>query len=309
MVWGMSEPTTFEMLARYHIEGNLERGLRYVQGGVMRLSEGPVEVGRENGQQWYRSAFTVSNHGSALIEALINAGCITETITPLGVKSESEFVGLIDDGEDGALVYDRSAGMVTRAVLERGNSHPYNRPLGEILPPNFLSEDGSVPLFDRRGLPRVGSRTRMAFNMSRGVPDITPGSELDFDGKRYISIDACLIKYTAYNELGFGPVVHIARDTLDMFFFRYDPESSGPFVNEDHGIIGVYRPYRLEGGRFVQTGEVSPVVLEGGRLVDGSGNAVLDAHAGSRATDSPGERAYVLGDSPRVPIDTLVDLV
>src|SRR3989344_327980 len=59
------------------------------------------------------------------------------------------------------------------------------------------------------------------------------------------SVHAYQIKATAHNQLGFGKVAHFGPEGLvEELFFKYAPESEGPFVCPDQKIAGIHRVYQ-----------------------------------------------------------------
>ena len=65
-------------------------------------------------------------------------------------------------------------------------------------------------------------------------------------------LEAYQIKHTAYNSLGFGPVIHISRNKMEMFFFKYVPDPVVHYLDEEQKIVGIYRTYCLNQDKFVK---------------------------------------------------------
>lgn len=260
------EVNLFEVFVKYHI-GNLERGLAKRDEG-----EAPVRVGVENHREWYKGAIMFAN-GADLVDLLLrnrvikkNAYFVYEKVrnnedltayldklAEVDVSDEGEVDGIVD----GAMVYDRESRQV--ATVKLNNSSPC---LEEVvaentLPNNFLSEDGSYPLIGTRGS-HVGTRSELAFTLSRGVTDQK--------GKSH-EIHAYMIKHTSYNELGFGPVVHMGKDRMELFFFRQEENAEGRYIDPEHKIVGVCRSYtRQEGKPFTLDKEMYVLPGENGKL-------------------------------------------
>ena len=71
----------------------------------------------------------------------------------------------------------------------------------------------------------------------------------------YDNVETYQIKATIHSPLGMGVVTHFTRDELEMFFLDYSPDSDGPFIEQDKGIVGVYKKYRLHENKLVPVHE------------------------------------------------------
>lgn len=258
----MKDANLFELLAKYHIEHNLRQGLEneVIRNGVMYSTrrngeQVAVEVGKENKMDWYRGIVLFSN-GADIVEYLRDAGVVpsSEPLTFVDIKDETDFIRFLDAaGEyDGAALYSAATGKGTRLLLNNSTPNLEDVAIEGLLPAEYMSEDGSVPFFDGHGWKTIGTRTHLAIKITQKLRDR--------NGDNY-PIDACLVKHTVYNPLGFGPVVHFSRDAMEMFFFRYAPDARDPFIDEEHRIAGVYRKYEFDGNRFNRVME-SAVQLE-----------------------------------------------
>ena len=280
-----TDRTIFELLTKYHIKRNLVAGLAKEEGadGRMYFNEKDgervqVQIGEENGQRWYKGLFLLSN-GSDIIDFLQRKGIIQDSVpVSMDLRQEDGFFEFIDamGRRDNAFVYDQDAKQTTRVRVKSENRRPSLKKgitVESMLPNDFLSEDGSYSLIDGNGDSNVGTRSATAVEVSGGFY----GKRKSFLGKReYHPVDAFLIKHTIFNSLGFGPVVHITRDSMEMFFFRHAPDMKGPFINEEYKIAGVYRAYELSDGKFSKIGEDRIVHLDnGGRLAYATGELVF----------------------------------
>ncbi len=67
------------------------------------------------------------------------------------------------------------------------------------------------------------------------------------------NVNTYQVKMSAYGPLGMGTVNHFSADGLQRrFVLRYDPENIGPFIDEEHGIVGELRRYERNGERVVE---------------------------------------------------------
>ncbi|MEK6863350.1 MAG: hypothetical protein AABW53_01500 [Nanoarchaeota archaeon] len=238
----------FFWLVEYHCKANLERCLLHMEDGKVylhgkalderRLIREELHPGLEN--ELYTGVLLVAN-GTTLIDRLSEGDVIKddpEDVRFEDVKDKEAFFRYLslEQGNDGAHIYDGVNKRIAR-ISEFNNNPPLQEkiPLGAMVPADFLSSDGSV-------LPKhVGVKTRLAIKMPLA----------------YDHTSTFQIKRTAYGNTGLGKVTHFGPQGLkEEFFFHYDPTSNGPFVDEKHGIVGVYRAYeRNEKGELVKTME------------------------------------------------------
>ncbi len=262
---GKSEVNLFETLIDYHISKNLKAGLEreVVDNGKMffqdRTQKVPVKVGRENGQSWYRGVIIFAN-GADLVDKMKGVGLIRPSaeLTFQSAQDKQEICDFLDKAtrKDGAVIYDRESKRVTRTRLNNYMPGLEDIAVEAALPKDYLSESASVPLQGEDGS-NVGCRSELGVTLSQGITDTA---------NEYHKIDAYLIKHTIYNPLGFGPVVHIGKEEMELFFFRHDPEHKGRFLNAEHKIVGVYRSYRKQEGKFTLEREMLVEPGEDGKL-------------------------------------------
>ncbi len=232
----------FELAAVFHINHNLRMGLEdeIIEGGQMYLRKGrglkPVTVGKEIGLDDYGRLLLIVN-GSDIAKRLQGIKVVDpeRDLRFRDISGINDFVGYLGYAafEDGAVIYDRDSGRVTRQILNPHAKGIESIISEEYLPPEIIDEDGELGFVAEDGGSRVGTRTSAAFKVSRGITDK--------DG--YHPVDAILIKGTVYNSLGFGLAARMSQDQIETFHFRYDPEAEGPFLDEAHKIIGVLRNY------------------------------------------------------------------
>ncbi len=250
----MTGQSLFGRVIEYHVIHNLsnvleneiiEEGKLYFQKKKERI---PVKVGEEQKLEGYNGFLLLSN-GEDIIDHLRKAGVIL-------LDGKNSFVSLKDENdlfsylnknakEEGIFIYDSASKEITREKLDS----KYNLEgmiSAQMFPDEFLSEDGYVPLLDENGKSRVGCRSSLGAQTSKGFNDS--------DGNHH-AIDGYHIKNTSYNELGLGPVVHYSKNRIGMFYFKYAPESKGPFIDEEYKIIGMYKTYECIDGRFIKISE------------------------------------------------------
>ncbi len=269
----------FEWLVKYHIDSNLKEGLEneVVKDGIMHFQgkngkEVLAVVGDENGQPWYKGLLLLTN-GSDIADILKEANVILvdpkRPISFVDVKDDTIFYDFLRDltRKDNAVIHDSIAGRITKARLNNNSPSLENIVSEDILPFDYLSEDRSFPLYNEYNWTNLGNRSDVAVKASRGVLD----SE-----KKYHPVDAYLIKHTIYNNLGFGPVVKISKNEMLLFFFKYLPEYSGPFIDDEHKIGGVLKTYNLnKDRRFTKVYEDIVDINKEGRLAYSSGKLVF----------------------------------
>jgi hypothetical protein len=102
--------------------------------------------------------------------------------------------------------------------------------LRESLPANFVSPDSSVDAAD------VGSRTASA---------VLTAYSLNYNKDQ--GVKTIIIREGPYGSLGMGKLAEFGKEGLTReFFFEYAPNHQGPFIDEKHQIIGVYREYKKQ---------------------------------------------------------------
>ncbi|MBS3175638.1 hypothetical protein J4457_00175 [Candidatus Woesearchaeota archaeon] len=222
----------FSLLVRYHIEHNLPPSLPHVtRRSKLRLPNGglSVEGATENP---YQQGLLIIADGETLADRLQKTRVILGGVPEFQKIADWEsFRNYLEsqDGVDGAYLMDTVNGRIAH-VVELNNNPDNTEPLelSDLLPDNFLSCDGNVPVSN------VGTKTRLALRLPRAY---STGQE---------RVEALQIKRTAYLSLGIGKVTRITPEGLaEEFFFEHDPnpKSEGPFINKKYGIVGIHRTY------------------------------------------------------------------
>jgi hypothetical protein len=244
----------FGWLIKYQVEHNLSKCLPWIGGGVFKDPETglPMESGiDENPLRGYTGLILLAN-GDTLITKLRQLRIINDREDPLfstPVRTEEEFFRYIQDHgrRDGAHLFNGVSGTMAR-VNELNNNLPIGN-YAHVLPPNFVDEEGAVELSDEN----IGTKTRVGIKVSAANPD---------------NVDIYQIKRTVYNQLGMGVVTHIKAGQLkEMFYLTIAPEGySGPFIDPDQSIVGVYVTYKTEGDAVIEDRKMY-VGLQAGKLV------------------------------------------
>lgn len=104
--------------------------------------------------------------------------------------------------------------------------------LCEKLPLNFLSLDGSVPIYN------TGQRTDSAM-VTAYVLNKSPLN----DGTE---VRVIAVKDTAYANTDFGKIAEFGSGGLlcREFFFMSDPKHEGPYLDAKNSLVGICREYR-----------------------------------------------------------------
>ncbi|MBI2151733.1 hypothetical protein HYU21_03355 [Candidatus Woesearchaeota archaeon] len=204
-----------------------------------------IQEGEENP---FAKGLLIIKNGSTTIDELVRnqwlkPSCYDHNFTPIS-GCENLFSYLNQNSrKDGVYILDEENQRITRVYELDNNVHTpkdkdMNKEKGlcllEHLPEDFL---GQIKL----SLGDIGTKTRLAIR----IPQL-----LDH-------VETYQIKRTA-NETGFGSVTHFNENGLvERLFLRYDPQSAGPFFNEEKKLIGVYQTFRNPD---------SQVVLESGSV-------------------------------------------
>ncbi len=228
----------FSWLSRYHLDANLRPNLPFITDGQYAGPRGkPIEKGEEN-QQTYGALILAD--GDSLVRRLKEEKIILDLSTPMFTPASNYdlFASYLSRNRkrDGAFVFDGKNGTMTRVSRYANHTSEQMQEVREnfarYMPANFIHEEATVMTPEDYDLD-VGTKTDLAM--------VLPVSHTRKDS----SVHAYQIKATACNSLGFGKVAHFSPSGLvEELFFRYAPQSSGPFVAPEHKIEGVHRKYR-----------------------------------------------------------------
>jgi hypothetical protein len=227
----------FEWLVEYHCSKNLEQCLRYVRDGkVVSPIKGKVLREGRDENEIYNGILIIAN-GTTLVDKLIHDGLAESANmdeSPTRIQARDDFVEYVSNQEgcDGAFIFDGTNHTMRRVYEIKNNTNYKAGDLLANLPSDFVFYNGAV-----LNLANIGTKTRLAISLPHAY-----------------DVHTFQIKRSAYTPLGIGKVTHFNKNGLaEEFFFRYDPQSQGPFVNEEHKIIGVYRKYERTDGKLVRT--------------------------------------------------------
>lgn len=235
----MVDSPLFDALVRYHVEHNLPRVASYLHDGQCIIENEPVLEGQEN--ERYKGVLIVAN-GSTLVDKLVKDEVLRRRpaeFVPL--PSPNHLLPYLNDqeGKDGAYLYDgvnRYIAHVARYFTPCRLGHRVQ----DLVPPDFLSYDGSIPIDEDN----LGTKTQVAMElpfMYRGA--LSPG------------VTALQIKRSGFTALGVGKVTRFTGDGLaEEFFFQYRPDLEDHLVPA-HGLVGVHRTYARQDGRLLRTAE------------------------------------------------------
>lgn len=229
----------FEWMVQHHIDTNLPKCLSSLE---LTAIQGRVDQFKEN--KSYDGALFVAD-GEGLIERMVsddNAWGVEEERTE--IRSQEDLSTYLNTLQyvDGGHIFDSVRRLATRAAkfpdprnLPKGFD-PYKNPqiLSRLLPKDFNSEDGRVPLN------KIGTRGLVFVE----IPLVYPEAHV-FE-----------IKQSSYGELGIGKVVHVDKTGLvEEFFFRPNKNPLQNTLDPSNAIQGVYRRYAGQ-DKNVRTEEV-----------------------------------------------------
>src|SRR3989344_1075407 len=246
MAAGEKKADLFAWLVQYHCDVNLQHCLPYMTDGrLLKLRGQPLVEGYDEIQvpEDYRGLIIVAN-GDQLASRLKTDKVILDRHLPepTYVPSSTDFFSYLaaQQNRDGGNVYD-DLHQTFRKVREFNNNPHSLQEIGvqmeetleEMLPADFVSADGSVPLDE------IGNKTRLALKLPLAYPNT----------------ETHQIKATPYGNTSIGKVTHFgpgSKGLAEEFFFLCDPNYDGPFLNQEHSIIGVHRQYQRHPDRGIQ---------------------------------------------------------
>ncbi len=223
----------FETLMRYHVS-NLNQSLPHFKDGQILDKDG---TSLEQGENPYYKGLYLIYDGQEILEKassrIVRGSAIRETTY---VPTQPQFFQTLTAQEtthkkdpDVAYLYNTKDAKLTRVKGELSNhaNEDLDHILQRCLPDDFASPDGSIPLQD------LGTKTANAVLTAYALNRPTDQG-----------VRAIIIKRTPYGSLGMGKLAEFGKDGLTReFYFEHNPNHSGPFVNPQHHIVGVYKQY------------------------------------------------------------------
>ncbi|GEM_PF-2003013 len=223
----------FEVLMQYHTQ-NLHQALPYLKNGqILDKDDTPLEQG-EN--PYYRGLYLIYDGQEILEKAsqrIVRGSAIRETTY---VPTTSQFFQTVaakntthKKDPDVAYLYNTTDAKLTRIKGELSNhcTEDLDHILQRCLPADFESPDGSLSIYD------VGTKTASAI-----LTAYTLNRPTD-QGVRTI-----IIKKTPYGSLGMGKLAEFGKDGLTReFYFEHNPNHIGPFIDQEHSIVGIHKQY------------------------------------------------------------------
>lgn len=228
---GVMNNDLFSWLVEYHCRENLPQCLPYMKDGQAYPFGRPINEGEEN--ELYKGLIIISN-GDTLVNKLSCGHVINDDPNKLryaDISGKKDLWAYVNErrNKDGAYIFDGRNGRITKAAEVNNNPStlPRGIDLSSMIPADFVYSDGTQ-IDESEDL---GTKTRLAIR--------TPHA--------YEHTNTYQIKRTAYGNTGLGKVTHFGpQGLIEEFFFRYEPASNGPFINEKQGIVGVYRKYERD---------------------------------------------------------------
>lgn len=219
----------FEDLVKYHCTANLAACRPYIKEGQILDNESkPLQEGSD--LKTPHEGLLILRNGSTLLDKLVNSGRVhtADIDTPVKLSTEEDFYHFLNFREenDGVYVYESRLGQMRRigyVVPPNGAS------IDDSLPRDFVYQEGSNAATQRL---KLGTKTRIA---------------LELTAEEGAKIQAFQIKRSSYGHLGMGKVTHINEQGLAReFYLEYQPDHTGPFIDQEQGIVGIYKTYRKE---------------------------------------------------------------
>ena len=240
----------FEDLVKYHCTANLDACRQYFKEGQILDNEGnPLQEGSD--LKTPHRGLLILRNGSTLLDKLVHNGRVhsADIDAPVKLDTEEDLYHFLKFKEenDGVYVYESQLGQMRRVSYV---VPPENKAtIDNRLPRDFIYKAGGCDAATRRL--KLGVKTRLA---------------LELTAEEGTKIQAFQIKRSSYGHLGMGKVTHINGDGLKReFYLEYRPNHTGPFVDEEQRIVGVYKNYRKENGRL-EVAEEGYVHFENGEI-------------------------------------------
>ena len=254
----------FQWMVQFHLDKNLRLYLDQIdKKGVL---HDPAERGAhvEEGVSEIGKGFLLVRNGDTLVNKLTERSLITGKIdvyVPIG--SEVDFLNYVNTAakRDGAFLFDSVNNRIARAPRIRNTyqnvpeGEELEDRLAERLPPDFVLYGA-----ERLDTGHIGTKTGLSVIIPMAFPEM---EALQVKRSSYAGL---LGKVTRYNSGGL----------VEELFFKYQPQSEGPFIVDEGGlkIAGIYRRYEAKNGSLVRVLE-QPASILGGRIVLPSRDAGL----------------------------------
>ncbi len=265
----ISKENIFDAAILFHLK-NLGACASYMdsQGRVYRNKKTLIEGVSENP---YTSGFLLVYDGPTVLEKaeemiLRKRNGIKD---PVKTETVDDLVNTLQNDPDKDATYFLNTGdrTVTKVKGELSNTPPEGEDIESLLesylPNDFLSTD---PI--QRPVYEAGNKTAIAIVAAR----------------RISNVKVVLAKNTSYGNTGLGVVAELGSEGLERrFFFRYDPEHKGEFIDPERKLVGVYQEFRKTSEGIELTSE-KYVTLEPGRN--------LKYHSSTPVTAAPPAASY-----------------
>lgn len=232
----MLDDNIFRWLARLQVEENLEKVvLPTVKEGIADFV-GDNDVGYDEAiPKNYKRCLIMAN-GDKLIDRLQESRIINDTKKPSFSNDFGSYQAVksyvFGHKGDGAHVLNKNRQQIGKVKVVNNNLPEDLDYLIELLPEHFNSYDGSVQNDE------IGTKTRLAPVLPHAYSNIDERTE------------TYQIKGTIHTKLGMGIVTHFTKDYFEMFYLLHDKNSDGPYINEEHQIIGVHEKYKIVGNKL-----------------------------------------------------------
>ncbi len=223
----------FEVLMHYHVQ-NLHQSLPHFQNGqILDKDNTNLELG-EN--PYYKGLYLIYDGPEILEKAskrIVRGSAIRETTPAPSIEQFFQTIQANNTSHkkdpDVAYLYNTTDAKLTRIKGELSNhcTEDLDHILQRCLPGDFVSPDGSSTIYD------VGTKTANAVLTAYAL------NHPQDQGVRTI-----VIKKTPYGPLGMGKLAEFGKDGLTReFYFEHNPNHTGPFINQEHNIVGIYKQY------------------------------------------------------------------
>lgn len=227
----VTKENIFEVVIKVHYR-NLQDSLPHFSNGKI-LGPGGEELEEGKEENPYYEGLYLVYDGKEVLNTIAERltrkkNPFKEAISTPTTTSFLERVCSRVGNTDVILAYNTNEKSITPTKSEfRNDYNDIDELLETHLPYNFVSTDGSISIRE------VGSKTSSAaLNADVLNKPVDKG------------LRAILVKETVFGYLSMGKLAEFGPDGLTReFFFEYAPEHKGPFIDEEHRIVGVLREY------------------------------------------------------------------